>query len=769
MAAKSTLQHWEEILEAAVDLRLPELQGKALSLASPSSRSQTKPEQQQASDQSFVLQHLVDSNDAWHEAADAAEADREALESELRRLRADHATTAAALAHAERRLGVSEESMEAWREASQASEEEIASMVARTEAKGQARTDVLEAKLERAQRDVASLTAQQMLADVHAATIGCELGHLDGSVGFLTRRLALVQDELAESLRAQEALRTELATRRRAASVADLDVQHLQHVTAAQKRTSDELRSHVMGAQAWARDAEGRYDEALGQIRAAAAEELGVQAKRMRVWEHQLQRLLSLHEQQQHGMAMAEPSAAAQSTARFAHEVRQLMEQERALIGEQSRLFALNRQGLDDSREALTAKYVHGLEAQLEESQRAARGLDVQLDKVGRLDLAEELAATTSELRAARERLREQEVAMGRISEWTATEIAKTKTAFDAAVRAVWEHAWRLTPEAAAAVVEATDPMRQQQEDRLQQQQQQQQQQPPRDDAAPAADAADAPAPAEAVYWDGWRLVERRSVAGGVDPSSDATGTRPPPPEALGTPARAAGGCGAGGSGAGGSGADGSGAGGSGEDAYSRLVVRVAELEEKLRLERQQGAAKALQANDHLRRDLEDAQRWVSQLEAQLELTSAALSIEREEAAEHDLELSRLRHVLQATEAEAEAAKAAGSSPPEAAARGNVPRPPRRPSVSPRPSTGSAHQSATKQPAAAAADVATGALGALTVGSPPRPEDVLLRRPPSPTVKAKLGAPSSAHEPEAARRRKKSRSPAANKAASRVV
>ena len=107
-----------------------------------------------------------------------------------------------------------------------------------------------------ATRDVATLRAEKTLRDVHATTLGLELGLLDGMVGVLVSRLAAAHDELDASLAAQAKHQERADEAQLKASAASLQVQHLQNVVSAQRRTIGELKGHVAGAQVWARESE---------------------------------------------------------------------------------------------------------------------------------------------------------------------------------------------------------------------------------------------------------------------------------------------------------------------------------------------------------------------------------------------------------------------------------------------------------------------------------------------------------------------------------
>ena len=132
----------------------------------------------------------------------------------------------------------------------------------------------------------------------------------------------LVKQETQHS-RTIEELRTAHRTRAEAdrlrADSATLEAEHRQSVAAAQRRTIEELKGHVAGAQVWAREAEAQFVETLVAIRYAAGEQLSVQAKRLREWEQTM--------------------AAAEGGRRAGDQLAGLIAAERELIAAQGRLF----------------------------------------------------------------------------------------------------------------------------------------------------------------------------------------------------------------------------------------------------------------------------------------------------------------------------------------------------------------------------------------------------------------------------------------------
>ena len=117
---------------------------------------------------------------AWQEAAHAAEEERNAIEEKLKALQAEHAQALEAQQQLERKLESTEVSMEAYMEAAHAAGDaakaELSAALERANARAEARTRQLESKADMATRDVASLRAHKILNDVHATTLGLELG-----------------------------------------------------------------------------------------------------------------------------------------------------------------------------------------------------------------------------------------------------------------------------------------------------------------------------------------------------------------------------------------------------------------------------------------------------------------------------------------------------------------------------------------------------------------------------------------------------------------
>ena len=68
-------------------------------------------------------------------------------------------------------------------------------------------------------------------------------------------------------------------------------VQHLQDVSAVQKRALEHQKHQTTGAQEWAHQVADRFEGTMTQLREAAGEELAVQQRRFRVWEEEFEKL----------------------------------------------------------------------------------------------------------------------------------------------------------------------------------------------------------------------------------------------------------------------------------------------------------------------------------------------------------------------------------------------------------------------------------------------------------------------------------------------
>ena len=310
------------------------------------------------------------------------------------------------------------------------------------EARSATKTELLGAKAYTALRDVATLRAQELLGGVHRTTLHREIALLDGTVGFLAARLSSAHRELRESLAAQEAHRQRADAAQLASSASALEAQHLSHVTHAQKRTIDDLRENVAGAQVWARESEAVFVETLASIRYAAAEQLTVQGKRLRAWEEQLeqQRLeeqrmeagpqahgrprhhgqvqqLDPHHQQQQQQPQPHHQPA-QPGRPPSSKLASLIEEERSLVAAQAKLFsdAMDRSASFEVK--LLSERLAAADKEIETSQRLDRSFADELENVGRGDHEAALSSVRAELGAARSRLGEQEETIRRMEDW---------------------------------------------------------------------------------------------------------------------------------------------------------------------------------------------------------------------------------------------------------------------------------------------------------------------------------------------------------------
>ena len=601
--AATTLAHWEDVLEQAAALEVP-LVTQHVS-AHHGGAAQRAPSVQKPR----VEAPQESISDAWQEAFEAAERDRSDLEDQHAVLKRDYAKATADLNAARQRLNEMEVSMDALREVSEHSTADIDVHVAKAEARAQVREQMLEARLETSEREIARLTAQRLLSDVSGTTLGRELAYLDGMVGFLTSRLTRSEQELRASLHSQQVLRAESEEARQAATLTHLQTRQLQHQLAAQKRLHEELRAQLSGAQTWAHEAEEAHEESLIGVRYAAAEELRVQAKRMRVWESQLPQLLRrLHPD---GIEEDHRSAA----AAFVAEVQQLIEAERALLREQSTKLEVARGTLDKLSATMASSHVAALEAQVDEIQRNQRDLTQELEHASRRDKGAQLALVTSELDAAQAQLAEQRREIDGMTEWMRLQLATMRTDFDQAVARLVEETGRLTSQAAAEFVAMADAASDGMQDPWGQ--------PSKSDHAPTKPHKPAA-----------ERGERASLSGALDAEAGSDGgsfgsTRSAATEASLTAE------------------------------VRQLRARLAELEERLKMEGREALQRQTDAYAQHRRELAQSERWARQLEAQLEHTLAALAIERDEAAAQDATVTALR---------AELSEAAGGSRPHGTA-----------------------------------------------------------------------------------------------------
>ena len=556
---------------------------------------------------------------------------------ELDELKVTHAETLGALAKAERRLEELEVSNDAWREATEAANEmahqELSAALTKAQARAEAQTKLLAEKAETSTRDVATLRAKQLLDEVHSTTLRRELAQLDGTVGFLVARLAACHTELDETLRAASAAKETAERSREKSSAAQLELQHLRHVAVAQRRTVEELRGHVAGAQAWAHDVEAQFHETLSQIRYAAAEELTVQGKRMRLWEVELKAMHEAHLKQmatgdgggigngggrdRHhnhrggggggGVFMAGGAAAAAQTGKLLA----MIEEERALIAEQARLFTNVSERAATQEAALLSKRLEEAEHEVDSGQHFERDFEGELKAVARADHDAKLTSVAEELEAARGRLREQEAVMARMEESMATSYAQQRAEFDSAIHGLLEKVSQMKSEEAVALSNAAD-----------------------GDVSIGLElqgAGDATTP---------RMQQRRKSISLARDMQLLAAISSPGNGAKQSATRKSGG----------SGVDG-GSGGGGLDDASREELRVArtrlaELEEEMRSRLEEASAAATRSGDAYRRELAQAQRWSASLEASVEQAHAALEVQKEENLKLEGAVAELRAQL---------------------------------------------------------------------------------------------------------------------------
>jgi hypothetical protein len=755
----STLQHWEAVLEEASALpphKPPSPQNKAAYTLAPSST-----ECGCSGAAASATSHI---SNAWKEAAEAAEAERTRLDDELAELKAELAQTTSSLERTQNKLESSELSnlaySEAAAEASDAMRSELNAALTQAEARAEAKTRVLSSTAEMALRDVANLRAQKVLTDVHGLVLGRELALLDGTVGFLVARLRAMHVEhdallLTQQKQAQKADEAQVR-----ADAARLEMEHLRNVSAAQRRTIDELKGVVDGAQGWAHDAEARFEETLVAIRYAASEQLTVQERRMSAWEEELHRLQQQQLRQQHATSWDGPprrersptatrspprgearSGAATKQPGSDGSISDLIAAERELIAAQASLFAAVRGGPSEAGggSKLLVQRLADAEVELSRLRSAERDLAAELRATSQLHAEQHVAAAQNELGAARSRLREQERTIARMHDWMGSEVAHHRAAFEAATQELLDQASRMTAEEAGALAEAAAAAR---ADRQHGQQ-----------AAGTSDTAEADRrrrDRDAQLLKSVELPGGEAVTDAASWSGGGTG--------AGTSAR---------------GAEGA-AGHAGMVPEAELLAvkrKLAGAEEELRYRLEEAASAAQRTQDAHRREMANSARWASRLEAQLEQTTAALALEREDTSKLEEELARLRPQLAEAKEHAaqglwagEHVRATASStcaqPAAAAANDAVvamASPSRRIAraravlatpmmvAAAEPSADAAHASGRPAP--------TGCSAAppLAVGSPLRPQDVALR--PSPVLAPRTTSATSAEHGQRAARR----------------
>ena len=588
-------------------------------------------------------------SDAWQEVAHASEAENVALRAEVAQLKEERAQSEAETAKLRRKLESAEESTEAWWEANATADAaravELRAALEKVEKRADKATKLLSGKADAALRDVSSLRAQQMLDRVHRTTLDRELALLDGTVGFLVARLAAVHGELAASLAAQEADRQRADEAQLQASAAVLQAAHIETVASAQRRTIGELREHVSGAQTWAREAETTFSETLASIRYAAAEQLVVQSKRLRVWEEALERSRQqrLGEDDVGGGSGASggrglggrggggrgspssppprrssPLRSSSSSSspprppssppheRWKEEVEptlaQLVEEERALLHSQRQLFTSANEAAAVSEAKMLRARLADVEGDLESRLTLERNFADELSRHAALRSQAELDGLGSELAAARRRLDAQEEQIAKLNDWMAVQVASHRKGFSEAVRELADAAAAMVPEDAAALTTAIG-----------------------EDAAVIGErqgAGTEGGAASAAAHEGKRPLSGVSLrAVGLEAELKRGGREggwgPVGPVGL----------------------------------EAKLAQRLAAAE-----------AQAAHENDALRRSKAEAERWARQLEERLDQATAALEIERGEGARLEAELATLTARLSEAEAEAGASGGRASS-----------------------------------------------------------------------------------------------------------
>ena len=637
MPTASTLEHWESVLEEAAQplnkalqkppkAGVPSPQRKKYGLSpppSPKCKGATisgAPAAVKAHEgQKMLSRAQVDQiTAAWQEAAQAAEEERSAFESELKALKLEHAETKVTLQKTQQRLNAAEVSMEAYSEAaasaSAAAHTELSAVLEQAKARAEAQTKLLSSKADMATRDVATLRAQKLLHDVSSTTLSLEMGLLDGTVGLLVERLHAAHEQLDTSLAAQAQLQGQADASLTKASVSVLEAQHLRHVVAAQRRTIDELRGHVSGAQVWARETENAFDETLVAIRYAAAEQLTVQSKRLKEWEEELEaKEMGRGRRASVGSLTSKPGDVAGG------KLGELIAAESVLLTRQAQLFADVRERTESRELRMLHTRMEAVDAELATIHRVERDFATELRAVGAAKYDALLQSTHTELAAARARLREQERTMGRMEERMGAEIAMHRCKFDEAVQGLMDEASRLSTDDAAALTAAAKD------------------QAHLFNAQGSEGAKDVAAGARRRSYVMARdaQVLRHLGAAGTPGGGDAAGGSHASAHAdapAGTPA-------------------------SSSDVRmvdeSALIAarrQLAAVEDELRHRLEESSAAMTRVTDESRRDLQATRRWAAQLEAQLEQSNASLAEEREESARLDAELASLRPQLEGTE-----------------------------------------------------------------------------------------------------------------------
>ena len=305
---------------------------------------------------------------AWQELAQAEMAEREKMGQQLARMQHELEESEANRQRAEKIIARMEVTQEAWREAAQATDLDATAATRQAEARVGVKLETLNKKAEATARDNAQLSGQLAAYKVAEVVVMREIATLDGLLGFTNLELQSSRDEVRRLLLTLDGQREQLNEARTELMQARLQVQHLQNVVTAQKRSLEEQRHQTAGAQVWARDVVDKFENTTSLLRQAAGEELEVQAKRMRVWEEKLESLST--------MGVGSRGNKADENANFVREVRELVEQERQLLATQ---LSLLRSAHDVDRDLQLATLQEKAATQ-EASLEAAQHTEIDFD-----------------------------------------------------------------------------------------------------------------------------------------------------------------------------------------------------------------------------------------------------------------------------------------------------------------------------------------------------------------------------------------------------
>jgi hypothetical protein len=538
---------------------------------------------------------LVASSAAYREAAEGERFEREIAEEQLGRARGELDEALETLVRTERQLAEALGSCAAWREAAQAKGSDLQVRREQGTRKAHAVASVAARRAEQLALDVATLQAAALLQEVDAHVVGWEIAELEGQVNYLRTQLLYERDALAVSRAAESSMAARLHKAVEGATSAQLEVDFVRNQGHTHKQIAEGLRTQLRGAQAWAVEAETSFEEMLSQVRHTAGEEMAVHTRRCRLLDEQLARQLASGH-----LDSAEVRGCIE-------QLRSLLEQERQLSDMQAKLLHEGRSNGQQAELQLERRRSDDLAAQIAAEAQQKFDFQARIDAVVAENLHARLQSQSEELTQLRRELASCTSLAEQQQAWHHSQFALARQSFDGALL-------RVRDEAAVMSAEAQEAIR-----------------PP-----PAARAPPTPHDdhiLEAGAWD--PLAVRREVRGAAaaEPRHSSAAERGEQWNALAARAvaRSGGGEAVGGEAAGG-GASGAASGGAsgGASGEARLIrelqSHVAELGSEVGMLRREAEAKVVRVGAAHRRELLEAQRWGSALEAQLGLAQAAPS-----------------------------------------------------------------------------------------------------------------------------------------------